>query len=509
MGGGSSSWRSGRRSRQTARWLVYGITRANRDNEVRVQPSDGGAVVKAVAFGEQPAFSDDSRWLAYLIGFSEEQEAKLRKDKKPLHKKLGLLELASGRETVVDGIESFSFSPSGTHLAMRRYAPEPASNNNAGTNAAPASDETVAPGTTLVVRELATGRDTTFGSVSEMAWQDKGSLLALAVTVEGGVGNGIQLFDSVERHAARPRFVGVHLHRASRGGRTRRRWRRSARQSNDAREGPTHVVLAWPDVTRTPTAARELDAGEERPCRRSARRPIPRAALVRRRCPHLRRGRAVAAEAGAHRGSRAVATADRNEQQSGRAARRAGVASERHDGDGKAEARRTPRSTGVDAGRVVGRRRPPRSHRQRAGRGSDADSSSGARPGRRHRCFGDGAQHRPRRRQRLDRRSEERREIGARCRRIEDRYLQASPGGRYLLYLKSRSLLDDGSLDGPADEHHSRHRDDVRRQGVRCRRSRRSRRLASPDGRPTTAACCSTTSWTSGRSSRTAAARRG
>ena len=26
------------------RWLVYGITRASRDNEVRVQPSDGGAV---------------------------------------------------------------------------------------------------------------------------------------------------------------------------------------------------------------------------------------------------------------------------------------------------------------------------------------------------------------------------------------------------------------------------------------------------------------------------------
>jgi dipeptidyl aminopeptidase/acylaminoacyl peptidase len=243
------------------RWLVYGITRANRDTEVRVQPSDGGAVVKAAAFGEQPAFSDDSRWLAYLIGFSEEQEAKLRKDKKPLHKKLGLLELASGRETVVDGIESFSFSPSESHLAMRRYAPEPPSNSNAGTNASSPSDETVAPGTMLVVRELATARDTTFGSVSEMAWQDKGSLLALAITVEGGVGNGVQLFDSVSGT--------LRVLDSSASTYTGLSWRKDSAslaalrsQSNDGHEGPTHVLLAWPDVTRTPATARELDAGK-------------------------------------------------------------------------------------------------------------------------------------------------------------------------------------------------------------------------------------------------------
>ena len=146
---------------------------------------------------------------------------------------------------------------------MRRYAPEPRpATSNAGTNASSSSDETIAPGTTLVVRELATGRDTTFGSVSEMAWQDKGSLLALAVTVEGGVGNGVQLFDSVNGtlrvlDSSASTYTGPR-----RGGRIRRRLAALRSQSNDAREGPTHVVLAWPDVTRTPAAARELDAGK-------------------------------------------------------------------------------------------------------------------------------------------------------------------------------------------------------------------------------------------------------
>src|SRR5689334_15985848 len=63
-------------------WLVYGINRSNRQNELRFQRIDGGAPI-VVAFGEQPAFTDDSKWAACLVGFSEDEEAKLRKDKKP------------------------------------------------------------------------------------------------------------------------------------------------------------------------------------------------------------------------------------------------------------------------------------------------------------------------------------------------------------------------------------------------------------------------------------------
>ena len=44
-------------------WLVYGINRSNRQNEVRFQPTAGGTPI-VVAFGEQPAFSDDSKWAA-------------------------------------------------------------------------------------------------------------------------------------------------------------------------------------------------------------------------------------------------------------------------------------------------------------------------------------------------------------------------------------------------------------------------------------------------------------
>src|SRR5688500_1571200 len=105
-------------------WLVYGITRSNRSNELRIVNVATGKSTTA-AFGEQPVFSADSKWVAYAIGVSEAEEEKLQKDRRSVRRKLGLLNLASGEITVVENIEAFAFSADGAHLAMRVYAPEP------------------------------------------------------------------------------------------------------------------------------------------------------------------------------------------------------------------------------------------------------------------------------------------------------------------------------------------------------------------------------------------------
>ena len=112
---------NGRRSRPTAAGWSMASGAATIPTSCACS-RDGGAVT--IPAGEQPAFSDDSRWMAYLIGFTEEQEAKLRKEKKPIRKQLGLLELATGQKTTIEGVESFALSPTGTHVAMRRYAAE-------------------------------------------------------------------------------------------------------------------------------------------------------------------------------------------------------------------------------------------------------------------------------------------------------------------------------------------------------------------------------------------------
>src|SRR5215472_14394621 len=137
------------------KWLAYGINRSNRNNEIRVTNiADGTA--KTVAFGAVPAFSADSRWVAYSIGISESQEDKLKKDKKPVPKKIGIMNLSNGELSTVDGIESFAFSPDGAWLAMRRTPPEKKDSDKKDPADASEADEPPA-GATLLLRQLSTG----------------------------------------------------------------------------------------------------------------------------------------------------------------------------------------------------------------------------------------------------------------------------------------------------------------------------------------------------------------
>ncbi len=238
------------------KWLAYGINRSNRNNELRIASVAGGEP-KVAAFGVQPIFSSDSRWVAYGIGYSEAQEEKLRKEKKPIQRKLGLLNLTSGEQTVVDSIESFAFSANGAFLAMHRYAPE----RKDAPAPEPAGEMDAPPGATLIVRHLASGRDTTFGNVAEYAWQDisrSGRLLALTISTEDKTGNGVQLFDP-ETGALRALDSSASIY----SGLT---WRKESAdlavlrsKAHDRREGATQIALAWRRLANADEAKQVYD----------------------------------------------------------------------------------------------------------------------------------------------------------------------------------------------------------------------------------------------------------
>src|SRR5439155_17516855 len=89
------------------------------------------------------------------------------------HNKVAIVDLRSGTKTVLSDIQSFALSKDGAHVAMRRYA---------------AAGLPVAHGADVVVRDLEQGTDLTFGNVTDLAWNDDGSLLAMIVDVEGKTG---------------------------------------------------------------------------------------------------------------------------------------------------------------------------------------------------------------------------------------------------------------------------------------------------------------------------------
>lgn len=189
------------------KWVAYEIRRTGGSNELRVAPTSGGKT-HAIAFCSRPAFSADSEWLACAATVSEADQDKLRKARKPVEDKLQLLNLAKLDGIAIDDVESFAFSSVDPQLAFRRYPPARENSDSAAPAAgagrggrggrgagAPAPGQPDPAGSALTVRNLATGADTTFGSVTSFAWQDQGPNLAIAVGVEGRTGNALQLFD--------------------------------------------------------------------------------------------------------------------------------------------------------------------------------------------------------------------------------------------------------------------------------------------------------------------------
>jgi dienelactone hydrolase len=241
------------------RWLAYAINRSNRNNELRMMKL-ADATTKVAAFGTQPAFSSDSKWIAYSIGQSEAEQEKLRSEQKPVQNKLGLLNLATGETLTFDAIESFAFSPDGTYLALRPYGPErpsgaaaPAGGGGRGGRGSGASTESEdTPGTTLIVRQLASGRDMTFGNVSQFAWQDaeRSHVLAMIISAPGKMGNGVHLLD--------PEANVLRVLDSSPAIYTGLAWRKDAAdlavlraKTDDRKDGSTYTLLAWTGLGKT------------------------------------------------------------------------------------------------------------------------------------------------------------------------------------------------------------------------------------------------------------------
>jgi dipeptidyl aminopeptidase/acylaminoacyl peptidase len=242
-------------------WLAYGINRVGGENELRIAKVGTIEPVKAVAFGSQAAFSADSKWLAYGIGYSEAETERMRTARTPIRRKLGIYNLAANTETVIEGIEQFEFDRTGQFLAMKRYAAAAPAAGPAGPTGATGSASPAAPiGTTLLVRDLATGVDTTFGNVSDFAWQplDTGRLLAMVISADGQAGNGVHIFN-----AGTGRLRVLHADAADYSGLT---WRDDSAdlvvlrsKTDDAHDGPTQVATAWTNVGEATETMRTLD----------------------------------------------------------------------------------------------------------------------------------------------------------------------------------------------------------------------------------------------------------
>lgn len=156
------------------RWLAFTAQPDRGDPEVVVR-STRGAERYVVPLGSNPAISKDGAFVAMRLNPTLEATETAKAGDAP-RRGMALLSTATGAVTEFPEVQSFTFSPDGAWLAYHRYEARP----DSGAKADPATGKRK-PGTTLVVRNLATQSEREIAEVRSYTFAEDGDALAYAV----------------------------------------------------------------------------------------------------------------------------------------------------------------------------------------------------------------------------------------------------------------------------------------------------------------------------------------
>ena len=156
-------------------WVSWNVTLVDGDDTLYIKnPSSSKLYKYPLSTGN--IFSDDSKWAASRMGYSEKQIEKMTEQKKPVKYKTRLVNLESGTVRVFENTESFIFTRDASHLIMSGYA------NDSKTK-------------DLFIHNLKTGSTKNIGNISEFSVNKPGNRLAYITSAENKKGNGVELMN--------------------------------------------------------------------------------------------------------------------------------------------------------------------------------------------------------------------------------------------------------------------------------------------------------------------------
>jgi len=170
------------------KWIGCRIAPQEGDGEVLFRETPGTKEHKFPAGAGrmgQVAVSEDGKFGAFLAPPDFQEAKKLRKERKRLYNKAVVVDLATGEKAEYEKIRAFAFSGENPGwIALHKAAPEGQEREREKWS-----------GSDLLLRELATGKETMLGNIAEFAFDKKGRWLAMVVDAYGMSGNGVAVRD--------------------------------------------------------------------------------------------------------------------------------------------------------------------------------------------------------------------------------------------------------------------------------------------------------------------------
>ena len=168
-------------------WFAYGLRPNDGDDTLYIKKTTAAleAFDYQIPLASRPSFSNDSKWVTYLISPSEKESKKLRKSNKKVYRTAELRNLATGDSVQFKRAKSMTFSEDGKFLAVSLEKTS--------------SDKSKHKGLDLILVDLATMATMNFGNVSDYSFNKKATHLAYTVDAAEMVGNGLYVYDLMQK----------------------------------------------------------------------------------------------------------------------------------------------------------------------------------------------------------------------------------------------------------------------------------------------------------------------
>ena len=166
-------------------WITFAYVYADKDDTLYVKSTIKDKVYEIPRGlipprGTSPAFSDDSKWVAYFVVLPDKEQKKLQKEKKPVPRKAELLNLETGEKITWENVASLSFSKGSGYLAVKKAKADP---------------QDKLRGTDLILRNLTQGYHELIGHVNEYGFNKPGTIFAYTIDAHDKNGNGLYIAD--------------------------------------------------------------------------------------------------------------------------------------------------------------------------------------------------------------------------------------------------------------------------------------------------------------------------